>query len=165
MEAIFQRLIANDFSDIAGLTANASIPMSEALVNELIATALQEDEMIQSCEVSIHGQNRVSMRLKTKLLPWSLHLKLKLDRSVDFASFSSPKVRMWLENHRLLGSLGSLLNALPKWAKLYGNQIVIDLNSFLRTPEQQKLFQLVKWIEVSTEEGKAIFDVKIEAGS
>ncbi len=165
MEAIFQKLIANDFSDIAGLTANASIPMSESLINEITAIALQGDETIQSCQVSVHGQNRVSMRLKTKLLPWSLHLKLKLDGSVDFASFSSPKVRMWLENSRLLGSLGSFFKALPEWAKLYGSQIVIDLNSFLRTSEQRKLFELVKSVEISTEEGRAIFDVKIEAGS
>ena len=162
MEAIFQKIIANNFSDVAGLTADTSIPMSQSLINEIIAAALQGNKTIQSCPVSIHEQNQVSVRLKTNLLPWPLHLKVKLDQSVDFANFTSPKLRMWLENNRLLGSLGSFFNALPEWAKLYGNQVVIDLGSFLHTPEQKRLFALIKSVEIRTGEGKAIFDVKIE---
>jgi hypothetical protein len=165
MEAIFQRIIASDFSDVAGLRANASIPVSQSLLNELIAIELQADQMIRSCQVSIHEQNRVAVRLKTSLLPWTLDLKLKLDQSVDFASFSSPKVRMWLENNRLLGSLGSLFHALPDWARLYGNQVVIDLVAFLRTEEEKKLFALIKSIGIRTEEGRAVFDVKMEVAS
>ncbi len=164
LEEIFQKLIANNFSDVAGLTANASIPVSESLANEMIATMLQGEETIRSCVVSIHEQNQVSMRLKPSLLPWSLHLKLKLDKAVDLASFSSPKMRLWLENNQLLGSLGAFFNALPGWARLYGNQLVIDLGSFLRTPEEKRIFNLLKSLEIRTEEGKAIFDVKIEVG-
>ncbi len=162
MEEIFRKIIENDFSDVAGLTVDACVPMSQSLINEIIAVILQGDKAIQSCQVSIHEQNQVSVRLKTSLWPWPLDLKLKLDKSVDFASFSSPKMRLWLANHRLLGSLGSFFNALPKWAKLYGNQIVIDLDSFARTPQQKRLLKLIKSVEVETEEGKAVFDVKIQ---
>jgi len=161
MEAIFQKIIANNFSDVAGLTVDASLPVSESLINEIIAAALEEDKTIDSCQVSIHEQNRVSVRLKTSLLPWPLNLKLKLDQSVDFASFSSPKVRAWLENNRMLGSLASLFNALPEWIKLYGNQVVVDPGVFLHTPEQKRLFDLVKSVEIRTEAAKAIFDVQL----
>ncbi len=162
MEAIFQKLIESDFSDIAGLRANASIPLSQSLTNEILGVVLQGDKTIQSCRVYIHEQNRVSVRLKMSLWPWPLDLNLKLDKSVDYASLSSPKMRMWLENHRVLGRLGSLFNALPQWARIYGSQIVIDLAFFPRTPEQKRLLNLVKSVEVRTEEGKAILDVKIE---
>ena len=162
MQEIFQKLAANNFSDLAGLRADATIPVSESLINEVIAASLQGNKTIQSSPVFIHEQNRVSVRLKTSLLPWPFHLKLRLDHLVDLGSFASPKVRAWLENHHLLGNLGSLFNVLPEWAKLYGNQVVIDLGYFLRTPEQRKLFDLVKAVEVRTEEGKAIFDVRIE---
>jgi hypothetical protein len=162
MDEVFQKIIDNNFSDVAGLRADASIPVSQSLINEIIAAALQENRTIEDCQVSIHEQNRVAMRLKTSLLPWSLNLKLKLDRSVDLASFSSPKIRAWLENNQLLGSLGAFFNALPEWAKLYGNQVVVDLGYFLRTLGQNRLLELVKSVEIRTEEGKAIFDVKIE---
>lgn len=164
MEEIFRKLIASDLSDIAGLTVDASIPVPQSLINELIEAALQGDRTIRSCQVSIHEQNRVSIRLKTNMLPWSVNLRLKLDAIVDFASFSSPKVRMWLENNHLLSSLGSFFNALPRWAKLYGDQIVIDLGFFLRAPEQKELFALLKSIGIRTEERRVIFDVKLEVG-
>ncbi len=162
MEKILQKIIDNNFSDVAGLTAEASIPVSQSLINEFIETALPGDKTITDCRLSIHEQNQVSVRLKTSLLPWPLNLKLKLDRSVDFTSFSTPKLRAWLENNRLLASLGSLLRALPAWTRLYGNQVVVDLGAFLHTSEQKRLFGLIRSIEIGTAEGKAIFDIKIE---
>jgi hypothetical protein len=162
METVLRKIIDNHFSDLAGLTADASIPLSQALINELIAAVLQGNKTLQSCQVSVHEQNRVSVRLKTSSLPLALNLKLKLDKSVDLSSFSSPKIRAWLENNQLLGSLGSLFNVFPEWAKLYGNQVVIDLGYFLPASEQKQLFELIKSVDIKTEEGKAIFDIKIE---
>ena len=161
MEAIFRRIIDNHFSDLAGTTVDAAIPVPQSLLNEIIAAALQGNKMIDACQVAIHAQNQLSVTLKTSLLPWSLHLKLKLDQSIDFASFSSPKLRAWLENNRLLGSLGSFLNVLPAGIKLYGNQVVVDLGSFL-TQEQKQLLDLVKSVEIRTQEDTAIIHVKIK---
>jgi hypothetical protein len=165
MDTIFQKIIDNNFSDLKGAIVNASVPVPEYLINEIIEAALQGNRNIDACQVSIHGQNRVSANVKTTLLPWSLNLKLKLDHSVDFASFSSPKVRAWLENNILLGRLGSFFNALPEGIKLYGNQVVIDIGSFLKTSEQRRMLDLVKSVEISTEEGKMILDVRIEVES
>lgn len=164
MEEVFQRIIDNNLSDIAGLRVDASIPITQSLINEIIAAALRGDKTITDCQLSIHEQNRVLVHLKTSLLPWRLNLKLKLDTFVDLASFSSPKLRAWLENNQLLGSLGAIFHALPKWARLYGNQVVVDLAYFLRMPEQERLLALIKSVDIRTEAGKAIFDVKIEAG-
>ena len=161
MDKIFQRMINNNFSELRGITASASIPVPEALVNEIIQAALQGNKTIQSILLSVHPQNKLSANVKTNLLPWSLNLKLKLDKLVDFASYSSPKLRAWLENNRFLGSLGSMFNAFPEGIKLYGDQIVIDLGAFLHSPEQKQWIALVKSIDIQTEEGKVILDVKI----
>lgn len=162
MEEILRKVIDNHFADLAGLRVDASIPMSQTLVNEIVQAALRGQETIKSFEVDLHEQNRVSVRLKTSSLPWTLNLKLKLDGAVDFASFSPPKVRAWLENHRWLAGLGSFFHALPAWARLYGSQLVIDLGYFVRSPEQKKLLDLIKSVGIRTEEGKAILDLKIE---
>ena len=90
MDKIFQKIIHNNFSDIRGTTVDASIPVPQYLVNELVAETLGGNKNIASIKTSIHAQNRISMVVKTTLLPWSLNLKLKLDNSVDFASYSSP---------------------------------------------------------------------------
>ena len=162
MDKIFQKVIDNNFSDLKGTIVNASVPVPEHLINEIIEAALQGNKNIESCQVSIHGQNRVSANVKTTLLPWSLNLKLKLDDSIDFASFSSPKIRAWLENNILLGRLGSFFNALPEGIKLYGEQVVLDIGTFLQTPEQKRMLAMVKWVGIRTEESKVILDVKIE---
>ena len=161
MDKIFQKIIDNNFSELKGTTVDATVPVPEYLINEIIEAVLRGNKSIESCRISIYGQNQVSANVKTTLLPWSLNLKLKLDRSVDFASYSSPKVRAWLENNVLLGRLGALFNMLPEGIKLYGEQIVLDIGSFLQTPEQKRMLGLVKSVEMSTEEGQLILDVKI----
>jgi hypothetical protein len=162
MEKILRKIIQNNFSDLKGTTVDASVHVPESLINEFLAEAIKGNRNIASIQASIHAQNRVSVDVKTTLLPWPLNLKLRLDTSVDFASYSSPKIRAWLENNRLLGSLGSLFNALPEGIKLYGDQVVIDLGPFLRTPEQRRLLSLVQSVDIRTEEGKVILDAKLE---
>ncbi len=162
MDKIFQKIINNNFSDLKGTIVDASIPVAEYLINEFIEAALRGDKNIESCRVSIHQQNRINVNLKTTLLPWSLNLKLKLDSAVDFASYSSPKIRAWLENNILLGRVGSFFNVLPEWVKLYGEQIVLDLGVFFTTAEQKRLLDLVKSVGIRTEEGKVILDLTIK---
>jgi len=159
MEEIFQKIIDNRFSDLKGLTAYASVPMPEHMINEIVEVALQGNKNIQSCQVSIGAENRISAKLKTTLWPWPLNLKMRLFKSVDF--ISSPKIRARLENHLLLGKIGSFFKALPEGVKLYGDQVVVDIKSFVPAEEQRKFLDLIKSVEISTEEGKAIFDVKI----
>ena len=87
-------------------------------------------------------------------------MKLKLFKSVDLAR--SPRIRASLENNLLLGKLGSFFKALPEGVKLYGNQVVLDIESFLPTPEQRRILDLIKSAEINTEEGKVILDVKVK---
>jgi hypothetical protein len=162
MDELFQKLIAGDFSELEGLVAEVSIPLRQHLINELIEAALRGNKDIESCQVFFHGQNRVFVTLKAALWPWPLHLKLRLDKSVDFASYTSPKMRAWLESNRLLGSIGSFFNALPEGIRLYGDQVVVDIGVFLPTPAQKRILDLVKSVDIKTEEGKVILGVKIE---
>lgn len=164
MDEFFQGLLERDLADLRGLAAEISLPVPQHLVNEVITIALRGNKNIDSCQVTIHPHNRVSVdtRVHTPLLPVSLNLKLMLDTSVDLASYSSPKVRAWLENHRLLGSLGSMFNALPDGIKLYGDQIVVDLAAFFRTPEQRKYLAWVKSADIRTEEGKILLDLRVQ---
>lgn len=162
MDKIFQKIINNNFSDLQGTTIDASIPVPQSLINELLDAVLKGNKNIASVRASVHPQNRISLDVKTTLLPWPLNLKLKLDTSVDLASYSSPKLRAWMENNRLLGSLGSLFNALPPWIKLYGDQVVIDLGPFLQTSEQKRILKLIKAVRIRTGSGKVILDVRVE---
>jgi hypothetical protein len=160
MDNIFRKLIDNNFSDLAGLTVDASIPVPEHIVNEFIGLALRGNKNIKHCFVSINNQNNVLVSLRTPLWLWPIHLKLKLERSVDLSG--SPKIRASLENNVLLGKLGALFKALPAGINISGKQVIVDIRSFLDTPEQRKMLDLFKSIEVRTEIAKVIFEVKIK---
>jgi len=160
MDRIFQRIIDTNFSDLKGLAVEASIPVPQELINEIIAAVLQGNRNIECCLVSVHGQNRVTVKLKTKLWPWPLDVKLKLFRSVDLTR--SPRIRASLENNLLLGKLGSFFKALPAGIDLYGDQVVLEIGSFLRAPEHRKFLDLLKSAEIETETGRAILHIEIE---
>jgi len=42
-----------------------------------------------------------------------------------------------------------------------GNQIVVDIGSFLRTPQEKRLLELVKSAEIHTVEKVVVLDVKV----
>jgi len=159
MDAIFQRLIDNNLSDLAGLTVDASIPVPEYIVNEILEAALRGNKNIRECCISIGGQNSASVHLKTPLWLWPIKIRLKLERSVDFSS--SPKLRAQLENHVFLGKMGALFKLLPEGVNIENNHVIVDVQYFLGTPEQRKMLELLKSVEIRTERAKVIFDIKI----
>lgn len=160
MDAIFRRLRDDNFSELPGLVVDATVPFPERLVNELLKESLKGNKNLEAIHVSILGQNRVSANIKSPLWPWPVNLKLKLFRNVDLSG--SPKIRAFLENNILLGRLGALLKVLPEGVILYQDQISVDIGSFLKKPEQRQALELVKAVEISTEEGRLIFDIKIQ---
>ena len=81
MDEIFQKIIDSNFSDLAGLTVDASIPVPQYIINEIIEAALEGNKNIEYCRVSIGGPNRIAVKLKTTMWPWPLDLKLRLFRS------------------------------------------------------------------------------------
>lgn len=160
MEQIIQRLLENHLSELEGLIVDATIPIPEPLINELVAASLAGNKKVTYVHISIGEQNRMDVQVKTPLVPWQINLKLKLFRSVELTG--SPKLRAFLENNLLLGKLGSLFNALPDGIFLYDDQISIDLGKFLPSPDLRQLLDLVKEMDVRTSPGKLIIDVKLE---
>lgn len=159
MEEILQRLIKDDFSELGGLTIHASLPLSEKLVNEFVQSAMQGNKNITDCYVAIHMGNKIVVNLRTPLWPWPLNLKLKIEPSVDFTT--GAKINASLENFALLGKLGAVFNAFPQGITIQDDLITIDILSFIKTTEQRKWLQLIKFLEIQTEEAQMIIDIKI----
>jgi hypothetical protein len=160
MQEFLQRLIHDNFSELGGLTVQASIPLPEHLINEFITEAVQGNKNITDCRISIFSQNRVSIDLKTPLWPWPLNLKLRLENAVDLSD--SLQIKASLENHGLLGKLGSALNAFPDGIQMSGDQLVIDIGSFLAGTKYEKMLDLIQSINITTESARIFLYVKVE---
>lgn len=161
MDAIFRRLLDGNFSELPGLSLNATLPLPERLANELLQASLAGNQNIESCTVAIAPQNRISLHIKTRLWPWPFHLKLKLFGKVDFSG--SPKVRAFLENNILLGRLGALVKALPEGVMLYEDQVSVDIGLLLKTAEQKRLLKLIRSADIRTEEHLLILDLQMRS--
>jgi hypothetical protein len=159
MNEILQRLLKDNFSELAGLTVDASIPLPEGLVNEFVGSALQGNKNITEIYIAIHSANKIVISLKTPLWPLSIHLKLKLEPSVDFTN--GAKIRALFENFALLGKLGAIFKAFPEGITMEGDQIMIDVQSFLKEPSQRKWLKLIHSMEITTEEAIITFDIKV----
>jgi hypothetical protein len=159
MDKIFKRLMDHNFSELAGLSLDGSLPVPEALLNELIEVQLRGNRNLSSLKIRVHRENRLSVDLRTPRWPWPLNLKLQLFRAVDLST--SPKLRAFLENYALLGKLGALFKVLPAGITLYNDQLALDLEPFL-PPEYKKFLPLVKSVDIRTEESKLILDVNLE---
>jgi hypothetical protein len=158
MDEFFQKILDNNFSDLKGLAVDASIPIPQYMINEIVAVSLQGNKNIEYCQVAIGEQNRISVKLKTTSWPWPLELKLRLFKAVDLVRY--PRIRASLENNLLLGKLGSFFKVLPEGIELYGNQVVLDVKSFL-SPQEQKYLDLIKSAEINTAEGRVILDIQV----
>jgi len=159
MDVIFTRALENDLADFPGLVVDASIPVTEAVLNDLIGAVLRENQHITAAHVSIEEQNRLEVTLRTPLWPWPLQLNLKLFHSVDLTS--SPAIRAFLENHVLLGKLGAFLKILPEGIRIYEDQLSVDLGSFLTDGPEKRLLELVQSVDIHSEAGRLILNVKI----
>jgi hypothetical protein len=159
MDKIFQRIFDNNFSELPGLSVDAFAPVPESLINEMLQTSLRGNKIVSYCRVTIGRDNKVSADVRSPLLPWTIHLKMKLFGSVDLKG--APKVRAFLENNVLLGKLGALFNALPEGIKIYDDQVVVDVATFLPS-EQKKLLELVRSVDIRTTEGKVLLNIHIE---
>lgn len=159
IDDIFQRILDNNFSELPGLTIDATVPVPESLINEIIQASLVGNKSISYCRIRIGSDNQVTADVKSPLLPWTVHLKMKLFSHADFTH--APKVRAFLENNLLLGKIGALLNVLPDGVRLYDNQLVVDVGTFL-PPQQREFLKLVKSMDIHTTEGTVVVDVRIE---
>ena len=160
MDEILQRLAEGNFSELAGLTLDASIPLSEQLVNEFVGSALQGNKNITSCYVAIHRDNKIVVNLRTPFWPLPIDLKLRLEPSADFTN--GPKVKASLENYALLGKLITSFKALPQGIIIQDEEVIIDVRSFLSTAQQQKWLDLIKSVQIKTEEAKLHLDIHIK---
>jgi hypothetical protein len=159
MEEILQRLLNENFSELRGLTVDASIPFPEQLVNEFVGSALQGNKTVTELYIAIHSANKIAVNLKTSPWPLPIQIKLRLEPSVDFAN--GPRVRASLENFALLGKLGAIFKAFPPGITLEDDQIIVDIGSFLKDPQQRKWLELIQSMQIHTEEARITFDVKV----
>lgn len=159
---ILHHLQSTGFRDIAGARVAAAIPVSERLINELVAATMPPNLPVREVSVRPEANNRFSVRLtpRASMLP-QLTLKLDIERQPEFPSSPVLVLRMATMGG-LFGLAGAALpldKMMPPGVRLDGERILVDLRAMAAQHGFADVLQYVRDLRVTTEPGRLLLHV------
>jgi hypothetical protein len=153
------------FSDLRGATATLELPISERLLNEIVAETLPPSRHIQDVQIQPRAGDRIGVRMTLGSLsfPLPINLTLAIDAQPDLPA--SPVLVFRLETVALLllaGPVLRLLGALPPGIRVENDRLYLDLAKLLADRGLASWLEYVEQLTVTTVEGKLV--VSIRAG-
>jgi hypothetical protein len=162
---LFLRLQASGFSDIAGARMSATVPVSEGLVNRIVALSLPPNAPIRGVTIQPETAGRFSVRIvpKATLLP-AITLRLAIEEQPRLPESAVLVLRM-----ATLGGLfglagGAVSGLLPPGVMLDGDRIRVDLRALATQHRFSHLLDHVKQLQVSTDQGRLVLLVDAVIG-
>jgi len=157
---------AAGFPDVAGMDVSAIVPVSDRLLNELIACRLPAGGTVSDVRVESRPANVLAVRARltrAAFLP-AVAVTLEIVRQPELPR--DPVLVLRLASSilaPLAGIVLRVLDALPTGIRLEGDLIYVDLRELLRQHGLADLLPLLKDLRVTTEAGRAILTVRAGA--
>jgi hypothetical protein len=160
---VLERLRASGFRDLAGARVTASLPVSEPLLNDIIADMLPRGGAVRSVRVEPQEQDRLALRVKlTKpdfLPPLSATLAIERQPVLPQAPQLVFRVLGLPGLLRLAGSFLSVGTLLPPGVDLRGDLLVVDLAALLAQHGAGDLLGYVERVQLRSDRGRLILEV------
>jgi hypothetical protein len=162
---LVMRQHAAGFPDARGATATLTLPVSDKLLNEIVAESLPRSRHIRDLQLHAQPGNRIGVRLKlgsASFLP-PINLTLVIVEQPDLPA--SPVLVLRLEMGGLLALASTalrFLDALPAGVRVENDRLHVNLAELLAERRLDSWLEYIKELNVSTDEGTLI--VSIRAG-
>ena len=160
---LLRHLQATGFRDLAGTRITADVPVSEHLVNDVLATSLPPDAPVRSVAIRPEAGDRFSVRIvpKAALIP-AITLKLQIEAQPQLPDSAVLVLRM-----ATLGGLfglasGAIAGLLPPGVGLDGERILVDLRAIAAQRGVAELFDYLGALRIRSEAGRIL--VHVDAG-
>ena len=132
IERVLRRQLADGFPDVRGAQAALTLPLSERLLNEVLAETIPRSAHITDLQVTPEASDRftVRFRLGSSALVPRLKVILAIDRQPELPAF--PVIVLRLETTGLMTFAGPVLrglNALPEGITVKEDRIHVDLRA------------------------------------
>ena len=165
---LLQRQVRDGFPDLGGSEGVATIPVSERLVNEVVATLLPAGGKVREVEIRPEADNRLTVRVRLSAsplvpaipvtlaieeqprLPEQPVLSLKLAQASGFVALAA-------------STLPSMLT-LPPGIRLEGEHIRLDLRRLLAERKLESWLEYVKDLRISTRAGAIVLHLRVAIG-
>lgn len=157
--AILQSLRSTGFRDLSDARLSATVPVSERLINEIVATTLPSSLPVREVHVHPENGNAFAVRLtpRSAFLP-SLTVKLTIDRQPSMPDAPVLVLRLATMGG-LLGMAAAALpiaKMLPPGVRLDGELVQVDLQAIAAQQGFADLVRHVRELRVTTEDGRAL---------
>ncbi len=160
---VLRRQVVEGFSDLRGAAASVTLPVSERLLNDIVAETLPRSASLRELHVTPLSGDRFSLRARlgsSPLLP-PVRLTLAIDRQPDLPD--APVLILRMETTGLMALAGPvlrLMNALPPGITLEDNRIHVDLRVLTERYHLSAYLPYLEEIRVNTVEGAAVLTVR-----
>lgn len=158
--ALLQQLQSTGFREISGTRLSATVPVSERLINEMIAATIPAGGHVRDVQVRPEAGDRFSVRItpRASILP-ALTVKLQIERQPELPGSPVLVLRMATMGGLFGLATAALPQMLPPGVRMEGDRIHVDLRSIAAQRGLADLLQFVKQLRVNTEEGRVIIQV------
>ena len=160
---LFHRQQASGFEDLRGAEASLTLPVSERLLNEVIAESLPPSAPVRELHVRPQAGDRFAVRARVGSLSWlpAITLGVAIDRQPDLPS--SPVLILRLETSGLSALAGAalrFLNALPPGIRMEADRIVVDVAKLLDARGLGRYLAYVNELRVNTVDGAVVIFIR-----
>ena len=158
---ILMHLRASGFRDIAGTRAAGTVPVSENLLNEIVAASLPPAAPVRSVSIHPETNGRFSVRIapKAALMP-AFTLKLVIEDQPRLPDSAVLVVRMATLSG-LFGLAGGVIGGmLPPGVRLDGERILVDLRTIAAQHGLAHLLDHVAQLAITTDDGRLVLHIE-----
>lgn len=164
---ILERLRASGFRDLAGARVAVSAPLSESLLNDIIAAVLPRGGPVRAATVHPQDKNRLAVRVKLArpefLPPVSVTLAIERQPALPHTPDLVLRVLGLPGLLTLAGPFLSLGSILPPGVRLEGDVLTVNLAALLAQHGAGDLLGLVERLQVRSEAGRLTIDLDARA--
>lgn len=162
---VLRHLRSSGFRDIAGSRFAATVPLSESLVNQIIASSLPPNAPVRSVVLQAASGDHLSVRVSPKaaLMP-SLTLKLAIDEQPQLPGSAVLVLRMATLSGLFGLASGAIAGMLPPGVRLDGERILVDLRTMAHDRGAGDLMDYLTRLEVRAEQGRIVLHVEAAVG-
>jgi hypothetical protein len=146
------------FAGLTGSEAEATIRVSDQLLNELIAAHMPPEGPLRSIVIRSHAGNRLDVavkRARPAFLP-AVPLTLVIERQPELPVDPVIVLRLASGVGTLVGLAGPFLglaDRLPPFLRMDGQRLLVDVRGVLQQGDQSALLDYVRQLRVVTEDG------------
>jgi hypothetical protein len=152
------------FADLAGADASLTLPVSDRLINRIIAEQLPRGRVVSAVDVEALAENQFAVRVKlgqSALLP-PIRLTLAIDRQPDLPAYPVIALRIVSPGIAALGAalVARFFDALPPWVQFDGARISIDLLAAAQGAGGAEAFSYLRSLALTTAPGRVIVSIR-----